>query len=86
MTTPIKLTELDKQTLKTAIESGGWITEGRYRHPHHFYFGKRYAVKGSEKIRAQTFRRLLDAGLLKQNGNEGMYYYFYQVTDAARAG
>lgn len=84
MTTQIKLTELDKQTLKTAIESGGWITEGRYQYPHRYYFGKRYEVNKT-KIRAQTFRRLFDAGLLKQNGNEGSYY-FYQVTDAARAG
>lgn len=78
----IKLTELDKQTLKTAIESGGWITQTRY--PDKCFFGKRYEVNKT-KIRPQTFRRLFDAGLLKQNGNEGSYY-FYQVTDAARAG
>lgn len=76
---PIKLTELDKQTLKTAIESGGWITGTRY--PDRYFYGKRYVVKGSAKIRPQTFRRLYDAGLLRPNGDEGGHYYFYQVTD-----
>lgn len=78
----VKLTALDKQTLKTAIESGGWITETRY--PDRHFFGKRYEVNKA-KIRPQTFRRLRDAGLLKQNGNEGPYY-FYQVTNEARSG